>query len=1026
MQTLKLFFLVYALSSLNACDYIRLASQRPILKVPDGNKDRIEKVMFSGSPKNPKYWLSRMTVVSKSFEGGDLSWSVFPGFQDNLKAGYFQFERDQMFFCNRVSRKFFENEKTGKQVLCDKIYAWDINHSSYRLAEVDGWTTNREEEDDYITWDKKAYFKTKLNQTNLNSEFPINKSCWDLKKQALNDKSRVIEDGYISFIVTATYELNQQCGTLKRYNDNNKIGTVAYKYSFKRVPDPLKPDPNYTPYQYAGENDPLRDKYGYFTTIRPGFQSDKRDKNIFYMNRWNPNKKHTFYFSKDYPEKYKHIAHGVICNTNKMFAKHGLNDYPLDGACKRDGSVLPKRNETCNTGICFELKDNSGQVLGDIRYSFFHLTDIPISTLGYGPSNANPATGEIVNGTVVIGTRHLDYMIDVSLEYIKEEERRYETSPVLIPITQILKMTSEEEAAQLNDRDYWTKSSIPFSQNRDLFNKFVSYFHFANPSFSRFTSSQLHNPGVKAHSMKEILLSYLKNIENHKHLQRFPKWDFFKKNLEATLSEEDVSSSLLSYSLDHSDPTQGTLYPAEFLESSVLRMAKSGLSREEMKKRVLFSLMAHEFGHALNLRHNFYGSVDSKHHHEHATTSSVMDYRTTKDESDDPDYAFFGPYDEAAIIYAYSDGKIDLSEEKGTEYLFCTDEDVSLNFLCQRWDYGDTVSKITQSLIENYDEAYIFRNFRNDRAYWGERGYLFSILHTMYQFKRPLALLDKFNNEKPNLSRIMSNEEINFLEQDLKQASKLSLSFYNAIIQLDDKERPWFNSYNSVTGSLESIGVLFDKIYATLFLMNDFGISEDPNQPVWNTSYLSYINDPDLKDIIEVIMENTLTQQIDTVPSFTNFGQMLYAQNSANFFNKRGIPEALEKIGFKCYTPKGLEKRFEINISKEDGTLETTPFTLKVTPAFKEPYYRTLLETEPFKSMNQGDLRLGVIYHDRNYYTSLSKINSYGFSIIDNLIELELSDENIRHSKEDIYFLHSLYNSFKAPFSNIECDDGSQ
>ena len=1011
-----------------ACDSFRFAGKRPVLEVPDGNKDRMKKTLFAGTPQNPKYWLSRMTVVSKTFDGGDLGF-VFPGYQHNVKAGYFEFQREQMIFCNRVNRKFLEDEHTGKQVLCDKVYAWDIEHSDFRLAENDGYTTNREEENNYISWDKKAYFKTKLNQSNLNAEMPyINSFCWNLKKVSLDDNSRTIENEYISFIVKATYELNKRCRSLKRYNDQNFTATVGYKYSFKRTSDPLKPDPHYTPYKLTGENDPLRDKYGYFLTLRPDFKSDNRDKYIFYMNRWNPNKKHIFYFTKDYPEKYKYIAHGVICNTNKMFAKHGLSDYPLDGACRPDGSVLPKKEETCSKGICFELKNNSGQELGDIRYSFFHMTDIPIKPLGYGPSNANPATGEVVNGTVVIGTRFLDYSIDRAIEYFKEQEQRYKISPVLVSISQTLDIAENHlEKAPPDDRTRWVKSSLPLSQNRDIFNKFVSFFHFADPNRSNFTLSSLNNHNSNGLNEKSLLKNLLSSTLSAKKRFKPNENDMpFLETAYENLMNDENHILVDNFSLDFTDPTQGTFYPLESIKNSIYSMAAKGLSKADMKEKVLFNVIAHEFGHVLNLRHNFYGSVDEKHHHEHAETSSVMDYMNLKEEMMGPAQAFFGSYDTAALVYAYSGGKIDLSEKTKSNFLFCTDEDVSLNFLCQMFDYGTTFSEVTQSLIERYDEAYIFRNFRDDRAYWGERYYIYYIINTMRNIKRPLGLLDDFNKRKEEMSAFASEQEIEYLEKDLKQAVKLSLSFYNSIIQLDDIDREWFSKYNSVSGSLEKIGVLWDKMFATLFLMSDFSISENPNDPVFYTSYIPYMDDPDLKKLIEIVMENTLTQRIDTIPGFTTFSQITYAQTANTFFNRIEHPEALEKIGVRCYTPEGLKNRFDVDPYNENEEIESA-FTINITPSLKDPYYKKLLSTDPYQNYIEKNLKLGAIYRHGVYYTSLSELNAYSFSIIDNLIKTNPEPEDIRYSEESMYDLYLFYNLSKnSNLSSLECDSGDQ
>ena len=267
---------------------------------------------------------------------------------------------------------------------------------------MDGYTTNKEEENKYISWDKKRYFTVDWSEADISeantfpwSDFLLDRSCWKKKASHVIDSSRTATESYISFIVAVQYEKKTVCFSegnlfdLKRWNQKNFVSTVHYKYSFKKVKDPSLKDRRYTPYVYTGEQDPLLRKYGYFRTVRPSIAEDRRDKNIFYMQRWNPNKKHVFYFSKDYPDKYKDVVYGVICHTNKLLARHKLSDYPLDGKCREDGSVLPARKETCSKGICFELRENTGQEFGDIRYSFFHMLQTDIPVLGYGPSRCS-------------------------------------------------------------------------------------------------------------------------------------------------------------------------------------------------------------------------------------------------------------------------------------------------------------------------------------------------------------------------------------------------------------------------------------------------------------------------------------------------------------------------------------------------------------------------------------------------------------------------------------------------------------
>ena len=463
--------LVLLVTAMSGC---RIAKNRPILEIPDKDKDRMEKVIFVGTDEAPKYWMSKVTVVNTTFGYNGF---LFEGQQSDAQVGYFEFTRDKLKFNNMVNRRALESPDVASQGVDEIINEWGIEHTQIRLVEEDGYPTNREEENDHIHWYQKTHFTIDWSQADISeaSTFPYsisisqNRSCWKKKTARVVNKSRTLLEEYISFTIAVEYEQDPQCAGMKRWNRGNFVQTVHYKYSFKKVPDPRREDTNYTPYVYTGEQDPLLKKYGFFRIVRPAInKEDKRDENVFYMSRWNPNKKHTFYFTKDYPNEYKHIAYGVICNTNKLFAKNGLSNYPLDGQCTEDGRVLPKEDETCSTGICFELKENPGHLeFGDIRYSFFHMLKTDIVVLGYGPSDAHPATGEIVAGNVVIGIYSLDfyikYMVDSFYKrdhetyYDNEIQQRVEGNKTKYEeshLFQKMKQTLKEDDHQL-----WTKTS---------------------------------------------------------------------------------------------------------------------------------------------------------------------------------------------------------------------------------------------------------------------------------------------------------------------------------------------------------------------------------------------------------------------------------------------------------------------------------------------------------------------------------------------------------------------------------------
>ena len=787
-EQIKLIFSIGILALIILSNGCRIAEDRPILEVPDGNKDRMLKENFSGSEKEPKYWIYKVTVVNTSFGTEGLGF-VFEGLQSEAKAGYFEFTRDKLKFNNIITRQFLEKPEVASQGAHELINEWSINHSQFRLAEVDGYTTNREEENNYIEWHKKSHFTVDWSKADISeaNTFPYtsysqNIKCWNKKTAYVIDSSRDITFDYISFTIAVEYEQNPMCAKNESWVKGNFTTTVHYKYSFKKIPDPrLKDAQNYTPYVYTGEQDPLLKKYGYFQTVRPAIaEEDNRDKNIFYMNRWNPNKKHIFYFSKDYPKEYKDIAHGVICHTNKLFAKHKLNNYPLNGKCKEDGSVLPAEQETCSTGICFELRKNTGQEFGDIRYSFFHLlkTDMPI--LGYGPSDAHPATGEIISGNVVISTYYLNFYLKYFIhEFYKRDNKEYyddqgkpvannknfkhENSSLFIKMKNTLKEQNHTlwtHTSKLIDKD---------SEIRPEFEYLLSQLTFGHPDYSWFTNSTQASA---------------KSANNDFYLD-FPFLPpaIPKQRIEDMQDVIKQSERHLGKKLGHQRNT--TIYPAEPVIAQLPSLLANGITPDEIKKRILFNLASHEFLHVLNMRHNFYGSVDARHWHTHddntpvLKTSSIMDYMHLKDEAAGPLSAVFGPYDEAALVYAYSGGVKDLSKEKNTQYLFCTDHHLPLNSLCNAWDRGSTPSEVTMSLIENYEEMYFIRNLRLNRAYWDTTNYPVRIFHTMWNMKRTLMMWrTAFRDDY--ISKALDQSIKNYTAEDVEFISHPSAKRYTA------------------------------------------------------------------------------------------------------------------------------------------------------------------------------------------------------------------------------------------------------
>lgn len=345
--------------------------------------------------------------------------------------------------------------------------------------------------------------------------------------------------------------------------------------------------------------------------------------------------------------------------------------------------------------------------LGDLRYNQINIVDSKTesSLLGYGPSITDPTTGEIISATTnmhVVSIKAI--LVDFIREYIRH--RAKETTSLTIPIP---------PPADSDD--------VPLAQGKVM----------VSEDNSRILKLIKKLPVLGANGTLEM-----------KELEVKPKKENEKFHFQKNFGREfdlSLTSKYLIKDVERDCPELKDVKVSA--EKQLDNTASNELilkCADKLLPGKMLGTVLHEMGHNFGLRHNFYGSVDSKHFHDASVTgtedkvnsSSVMEYPSFNEDR----LNVVGKYDIAAIRFGYadsiesSDGKIsklntslsiadNVKESKVTlmPYMFCTDEDtiVGTDPMCNQNDAGTTPDQVVESMINEYNTTIPDFNYRLGR-----------------------------------------------------------------------------------------------------------------------------------------------------------------------------------------------------------------------------------------------------------------------------------------------------------------------
>ncbi len=507
-------------------------------------------------------------------------------------------------------------------------------------------------------------------------------------------------------------------------------GEYTIRNSFKRI------DPNhqYVPRPYKGK---ATDMFGFFTTDRLVYDSKngiREQEKKRYLNRHNMWKKWydadghlipasqrelrpiVYYVNREMPEDLKPMAQAVADKWNKVFD----DVVTAQGYNLKDGErtfILCPNNPVKEGDPAACGDPGTAPRLGDIRYSFIAYVPkfMQFGLLGYGPSNTDPETGEIVSGMAYVyhwnnvATYQTQEMVEL-LNGTKDPKKFIDG----VDLTQWVHQVNDPDVAPAhtyplnadekfvdNIANRYKGQRMPITaadvamQKKEGFDKFIKG-RFDQMYHMGILNGEGHSPEGKLASLKN---TYIEDMMVNDEVLMGTGHEPGTAVTDADMNAASVlrggmgEQTLIKEKLRNKLAAQRNMYLAGMNDDALMGLARELKGKDPdtiyktIRKTIYTAVWAHEVGHTLGLMHNFGGSEDAvnywdkywqirddgnvgprmtdpitqdeinKHLYDYGY-ASIMDYagRYTIDGKGP------GKYDRAAMLYGYA-GKVEVFKD---------------------------------------------------------------------------------------------------------------------------------------------------------------------------------------------------------------------------------------------------------------------------------------------------------------------------------------------------------------------------